>query len=180
MSKKIYTKTGDAGNTSLIGGTRVKKNDVRVETYGTLDELNAFLGLLKSNLKSEYLRNNILHIQQFLFELGAFIATDLSKKSPLLTQELIILEIKSLESQIDVMEHHLPELTNFIVPGIDNSEAICHVCRTVCRRLERRFCDILDDSELNNSVLIYINRLSDFLFILSRFIAFPDREKDFL
>lgn len=180
MSKKIYTKTGDSGYTSLIGGSRVKKNDLRVEAYGTLDELNAFLGLLKSNLNNVHLQDKIVHIQQFLFEIGAFVATDSIIKEPLISQELITNEIKNLESQIDVMEHHIPELTNFIVPGVDNREALCHVSRTVCRRLERRFCDLLDDSILDKLTLIYMNRLSDYLFILGRFIVSPNREKVFL
>ena len=170
MSKKVYTKTGDNGYTSLIGGRRVKKNDLRVEAYGTVDELNSFLGLLKSNLKNGEIQEEIHQIQQFLFDIAAFLATDLSEKAPLLSQKLIENQISSLENQIDVMEHQLPKSTNFIVPGSDNAEAICHVCRTVCRRLERRLCDISEDSELEKQVVIFINRMSDFLFVLARFL----------
>jgi len=178
--KKIYTKTGDTGITSLIGGTRVSKNDLRIEAYGTVDELNSFLGLLRTYIEKEDIQEEIIQIQYFLFDIGAFLATDSAKKEPLLSQELVRNQILVLENKIDVMQHQLPDLNKFIVPGGLNGVAMCHVCRTVCRRLERRLCDILKDSESEKLILKYVNRLSDFLFIFGRFISFSNGEEDFL
>jgi cob(I)alamin adenosyltransferase len=177
---KIYTKSGDKGKTSLIGGTRVLKNDKRIEAYGTLDELNSFLGLLRNDIESEDLNLFILNVQRFLFKVGAYLATDFSKVEIILKQEDIKPQILILEKKIDEIEERLPKLSNFIVPGGKNGAAVCHICRTVTRRLERRLLDAEITHPVNMEVLIYVNRLSDFLFVLGRFFAFNNNEEVFL
>lgn len=177
MSKKVYTKTGDKGFTSLIGGTRVKKSDLRIEAYGTLDELNSYLGLLRNSIENSEIHEKIRQIQCYLFELGAFLATDSSKITPILSIRALQKHIVGIEQEIDVMEHKLPILNEFVIPGDSFSESISHVSRTVCRRLERRLCVVLGDSDIEKMVLIYFNRLSDFLFVLGRFLVFMNNNK---
>lgn len=171
---KIYTKTGDDGTTGLVGGSRVKKFDLRLEAYGTVDELNASIGVLRSaNLSGEVVE--ILNkIQNKLFNIGSQLASD--EKGENFTVNLAITEenIKELEDSIDLFQSQLPELTHFILPGGSFSSAHCHVARTVCRRAERRILEFAEHSKVSTETLIYINRLSDFLFVLSRKLAFED------
>ncbi|MGC9353878.1 MAG: cob(I)yrinic acid a,c-diamide adenosyltransferase [Mariniphaga sp.] len=165
---KIYTKTGDDGSTGLVGGTRVKKYDVRLEAYGTVDELNAAIGVIRSYNIPENLGKMLVEIQNKLFNIGSRLASD--KKGEEFTKKLSITEnhISFLEKAIDEIEEELPELTHFILPGGDLAAAQCHVARTVCRRAERRILEFAETSRVEPETLKYMNRLSDFLFVLAR------------
>jgi cob(I)alamin adenosyltransferase len=165
---KIYTKTGDDGSTGLLGGTRVKKYDVRLEAYGTVDELNAAIGVIRSYNIPENPGKMLVEIQNKLFNIGSRLASD--KKGEEFTKKLSITEnhISFLEKAIDEMEEELPELTHFILPGGDLSAAQCHVARTVCRRAERRILEFSETEKVEPETLKYMNRLSDFLFVLAR------------
>lgn len=176
----IYTKTGDKGETALIGGTRVSKSDLRLETYGTADELNSFVGLLRAqNLPSE--TDIILHeIQNRLFTLGAYLATDQNVCSIKPEGTLKPEYTEYLEKKIDLFSENLPPMQGFILPTGNQSVALCHVCRTITRRLERKIVAFKQYNKVDNSVLEYINRLSDFFFVLSRKLAIDDHCKIFL
>ena len=168
---KLYTKTGDKGQTGLIGGTRVPKNDIRLEAYGTVDELNSFIGLLTTYEIPEKDINTLRHIQSRLFTIGSYLATDTSKVQ---IQQVSILEqndISYLEQEIDRFDEILPALSSFILPGGSQVGALCHVCRTVTRRTERRLFDMNEHYIIDNQILIYFNRLSDYFFALSRFLT---------
>lgn len=164
----VYTKTGDEGMTSLVGGKRVRKTDARLEAYGTVDELNAQLGLLASYLNNPTDLDRIIKVQNKLFSVGSYLATD--QNTTVLRPESIInlADISFLERAIDEMDDLLPPLTNFILPGGSRGAAVCHICRTVCRRAERRILVLSEEHEVNPAITTYINRLSDFLFVLSR------------
>jgi len=171
---KIYTKTGDDGTTGLIGGSRVKKYDSRLEAYGTIDELNASIGVLRSANLPEKVVEILNKIQNKLFNIGSLLASD--EKGQAFTSGLAITEndIKTLEKAIDEYQSQLPELTHFIIPGGDFSSAQCHVARTVCRRAERRILEFAEHSKVHSEIIVYINRLSDFFFVLSRKLAFDN------
>jgi cob(I)alamin adenosyltransferase len=176
MSKeiKIYTKTGDDGTTGLIGGSRVKKYDLRLEAYGTVDELNATIGVLRSAKLPADVVEVLSKIQNKLFNIGSLLASD--EKGEAFTASLAITEsdIQIVEKAIDSYQNQLPELTNFIIPGGDFSSAQCHVARTVCRRAERRILEFAEHSKVQPEIVIYVNRLSDFFFVLSRKLAFDN------
>jgi cob(I)alamin adenosyltransferase len=161
---KIYTKTGDDGETGLFGGTRVRKNDPRVEAYGTIDELNAILGVVRSTDLSPELHAGIRDIQNELFVLGAEVACVPEKLESLKMKLIDESRISALEALIDENEQHLPPLTQFILPDGSHAGAFLHLARTVARRAERHCLDL----ELRAEVLIYLNRLSDCLFVLAR------------
>ncbi len=165
---KIYTKTGDDGTTGLVGGSRVKKFDIRLEAYGTVDELNATLGVLRSMSVSESDKLLIIEIQNKLFNIGSRLASD--EKGEAYTANLAITDenIELLEKAIDNFEKDLPELTHFILPGGDSLSAQCHVARTVCRRAERRVLEFASEISTHINTVKYLNRLSDLLFVLSR------------
>lgn len=169
---KIYTKTGDDGTTGLVGGSRVKKFDVRLEAYGTVDELNAAIGLLRGYSTNEEIETLLIHIQNKLFNIGARLATD--TKGADLTANLAITEshTKVLEDAIDKYQAELPKLNHFILPGGEPAVAQCHVARTVCRRAERRILEFAEQSPVQSETIKYINRLSDLLFVLSRKMAY--------
>lgn len=168
---KLYTKTGDKGQTGLIGGSRVMKNDIRIETYGTVDELNSFVGLLTcQDIEAQdlaFLRT----VQHQLFTIGSYLATDTTKVE--LSAASILKEdaINAIELEIDRIVAQLPELKFFVLPGGSQSGALCHVCRTITRRTERRLFDMKDIYNVENRVVVYFNRLSDYFFALSRFYA---------
>ncbi len=176
---KIYTKTGDKGTTSLIGGTRVEKNHYRLEAYGTIDELNSFLGLLRSKTKEEPVKEIILDIQNTLFSVGAYLA--LEKNTKKIPDYAIISaeKVTKLEEIIDKIQDNLPKLTNFIIYGEDELSAICHVCRAVSRRAERNITTVNQEDKVDDNLLKYINRLSDFLFILARYYTKTEGKEDF-
>jgi cob(I)alamin adenosyltransferase len=170
MSWKIYTKTGDKGKTALIGGTRVPKYDERIEAYGTLDELNAFVGLLRDHSVDEHAKKILLEIQRRLFDAESLLAHDQNKKVnnlPELKEE----DVRLLEEEIDQMNEQLPALTAFILPGGHPVVSYCHVCRTVCRRAERLTIKIAEKYEVSALVIQYLNRLSDYFFVLGRKFA---------
>jgi cob(I)alamin adenosyltransferase len=168
---KIYTKTGDDGTTGLVGGTRVKKQDPRLEAYGTIDELNASLGVVRSFPIPEDLKDILEEIQNRLFNIGSRLASD--EKGEVITSRLSVTEanLVYLEKKIDLMEEELPELTQFILPGGDMAAAQCHVARTVCRRAERRILEFSEQGKVEPEIIRYMNRLSDFLFVLSRTLS---------
>jgi cob(I)alamin adenosyltransferase len=176
---KIYTRTGDKGMTSLVGGQRVEKTNVRLEAYGTVDELNAHLGLLDAHLATEKEKRYLHLIQNQLFVLGAYLATDFSKELSFNVQKITPKMIEFLEKAIDEMNLEVPEVRAFILPKGTVAAATCHVCRTVCRKAERRMLALHEINPLETEALSYINRLSDFLFILSRKINFLAHNDDF-
>ncbi|MDH5396680.1 MAG: cob(I)yrinic acid a,c-diamide adenosyltransferase [Cyclobacteriaceae bacterium] len=163
---KIYTKKGDKGDTGLYGGERIPKSDIRVEAYGTVDELNAYLGLLCTSDNPAIEKEVIFAIQNHLFNLGAYLAATIQKQAEIagIKQE----DVRFLEQQIDAAEEHLPPLRAFILPGGNTSAAYCHIARTVCRRAERLAVSLHQKSPLKPEVIQYLNRLSDYLFVLSR------------
>lgn len=167
---KIYTKTGDKGKTGLLGGTRVDKHALRIEAYGTLDELNAWVGLLISHTGENEKRKKILaHIQDRLFTLGALLAADPEKnkmKLPTLNES----DWEILETEMDDMTGRLPELKSFILPGGSELASFSHLARTVCRRAERCVTRLAATEQVDTSGIIYLNRLSDYFFVLSRMI----------
>lgn len=165
---KVYTKTGDKGTTSLVGGTRVAKTHVRLDAYGTIDELSSNLGLLYTYLTDEGDKKILLHIQHKLFTLGAYLATDTTQTTLRVEAQISQENILKIEQDIDAMTALLPELKAFILPGGSRESAICHVCRTVCRRAERAILEIQKEHEVDELVIAYVNRLSDYLFVLAR------------
>lgn len=158
---KIYTKTGDKGMTSLVGGKRVEKDDARVQAYGTLDELQSFVGMLASATDEVQLED----VQRILFKIGGYLASE-DATSAGVSDETIV----RLEQWIDRLSEELPPLRTFIIPGGTMAASICHVCRTVCRRAERRMITLRRtvDVGLDDNAFIYINRLSDYFFLLAR------------
>ena len=163
---KIYTKTGDNGTTSLIGGTRVQKNDPRLECYGTIDELNSYLGLIRDNYSSQDIQYQLLTIQQKLFIISAEIANDKPQKTNI--SSISEADILSLEEIIDGISEELPPQKSFIIPGGHPVSSYCQIARTVCRRAERAIYNIPLEKRPSMLSTIYINRLSDYLFILAR------------
>jgi cob(I)alamin adenosyltransferase len=166
---KIYTKTGDAGQTSLVGGQRVKKCCQRLEAYGTIDELNSHIGLLITYCNDEADKGFLLNVQRTLFVVGGYLATDNAQREVRpgnIVSEQMVAEV---ESEIDRIQQTLPALRLFILPGGSRAAAVAHVCRTVCRRGEREILRLVDTgAEVDTPVLAYVNRLSDYLFVLSR------------
>lgn len=168
---KIYTKTGDKGMTSLIGGKRVPKNSVRLESYGTVDELNSYLGMIRSFSLDKVVTDELIQIQSRLFDVGGHLATD-PEDQPLKMQLGVKgSDIEILEKAIDRMDAEVPPMKYFVLPGGNQQISFCHIARTVCRRAERRILDLTVEAEVDDLVIKYINRLSDYLFILSRKIA---------
>src|SRR4051812_46450819 len=164
---KIYTKTGDKGETSLLGVTRVPKNDVRIESYGTIDELNSFIGLIRDQNIDNESRTALIEIQDRLFTIGSYLASDPGKskvKIPQLKEE----DVTFLEKEIDKMNETLPEMRSFVLPGGHTTVSYCHIARCVCRRAERLTIHLSEESFVAELVIKYLNRLSDYLFVLSR------------
>jgi len=166
---KIYTKTGDKGQTSLIGGTRVPKHHLRIETYGTVDELNSHIGLVRDTFQHHHSQEILKLIQDRLFTIGASLASD-PEKSKMKIPDLLEADVELLEKEIDAMNEVLPELKNFILPGGHAVASYCHIARCVCRRAERLSVHLSENEFVDEKVIIYLNRLSDYLFVLARFI----------
>lgn len=175
---KIYTKTGDKGETSLIGGTRVPKYNERIEAYGTLDELNSFIGHLRDQLTDRHIREVLLRIQENLFTAESVLATDPGVEVQRSLPQLSEIQVTELELEIDAMNLHLPVLSSFILPGGHPLVSLCHVCRTICRRGERIIIKLAAEAEVNEILVKYINRLSDYLFVLAREIAYLNNIQD--
>ncbi len=174
---KIYTKKGDKGGTSLFGGTRVRKDNIRIEAYGTVDELNAYIGHLHDQEISENHKAVLLKIQKQLFNLGSILSFD-GEKEKINLLEITKSDIQLLENEIDKMESGLPPLKDFILPSGHIISSLCHISRTVCRRAERRVVELSNSVEINATCLGYLNRLSDYLFVLSRLILQENNGKE--
>ena len=171
---KIYTKTGDKGETSLIGGTRVPKYHLRIESYGTIDELNSWIGIIRDQGIDDHSITVLLEIQDRLFTIGSSLASDPEKSIPKHRKKIPDLtadDITLLEKEIDRMNDHLPELRSFILPGGNNTISFCHLARCVCRRAERLVVHLAVESVVDEKVIVYLNRLSDYLFVLARWMA---------
>ncbi|WP_100611938.1 cob(I)yrinic acid a,c-diamide adenosyltransferase [Confluentibacter lentus] len=175
---KIYTKTGDTGTTALFGGTRVPKHHIRIESYGTIDELNSHLGLIRDQDIDSLYKDILINIQDKLFTVGAILATDPEKailkngKERLNIQKISDEDIELLEQEIDSMNDVLPPMTHFVLPGGHQTVSFCHITRCVCRRAERLTAALNDLEPVEPNALIYLNRLSDYLFVLARKLTY--------
>lgn len=172
MTMKIYTKTGDKGTTSLIGGVKVPKSHLRIEAYGTVDELNSWIGFVNDQINDSEIKNLLKEIQDRLFTIGSSLACDPDKEPKLKIPDLKETDINLLETEIDKMNESLPVMKSFILPGGHPAVSSTHIARCVCRRAER-LCVSIQENKLfiDPLVLKYLNRLSDYLFVLARFIA---------
>lgn len=180
---KIYTKTGDKGKTSLFDGTRVRKDNIRVDAYGTLDELNSMLGFSISQLseKKEFVSFvvKLRHIQNDLFDMGAMLANPSTNTAQEKKQaEYLEKQVKEMERDIDNFSSEVPEQLTFILPGSSSAGASLHVCRTICRRAERRIITLTDEINILPEFIKYINRLSDFLFAASRWVNHKENQEE--
>ena len=167
---KIYTKKGDEGTTSLFGGSRLPKHHIRIESYGSVDELNSFIGLVRDHLRDTAVRVELKNIQETLFTIGSHLAADPSKEN-LWLPEIKTSEVELLEKGIDRMEESLEPLKNFILPGGHPVVSYCHVVRCVCRRAERNVVALSEINEIAPILIQYLNRLSDYFFVLARFLG---------
>lgn len=173
MAMKIYTKTGDKGTTSLIGGTKVPKSHLRIEAYGTVDELNSCIGLCKDLLSDEPGKKILLEVQDRLFTIGSSLACDPIKEPKMRIPDLKEMDVELLEKEMDRMSETLPPMKNFILPGGHPTVSHLHITRCVCRRAERCCVRLeLESLEVEEIIIKYLNRLSDYLFVLSRFTGF--------
>jgi cob(I)alamin adenosyltransferase len=164
---KIYTKKGDKGETSLLGGTRVAKSHVRIESYGTVDELNSWIGLIRDQQIDSGTKKNLILIQDRLFTIGSHLASDPTKsgiKIPDIKEE----DVTALEKEMDTMNEVLPEMRSFVLPGGHTTVSYCHIARCVCRRAERCTVHLASQEKVEDIIIKYLNRLSDYLFVLSR------------
>jgi cob(I)alamin adenosyltransferase len=168
---KIYTKTGDQGLTSLIGGTRVPKSSLRIDCYGTVDELNSYLGLLRDQEVNTPRRALLKEIQDRLFTIGSHLATDPAQDVHKRLPDLHAADVALLEAEMDRLDEALPPLREFVLPGGHPAVSFAHVARCVCRRAERLAVHLREESPVEDLVVMYLNRLSDFLFVLSRAMA---------
>jgi cob(I)alamin adenosyltransferase len=175
---KVYTKTGDKGTTALFGGTRVPKHHIRIESYGTVDELNSHIGLIRDQEINSLYKNVLIEVQDRLFTVGAILATppekETLKNGEKRLQNLGIIEsdIEFLEKEIDSMENNLPPMTHFVLPGGHTTVSYCHIARCVCRRAERLSTHLNEIEPTDELVIKYLNRLSDYLFVLARKLSF--------
>lgn len=171
---KIYTKTGDKGTTALFGGTRVPKHHIRIESYGTVDELNSYIGLVRDQKIDSHHQEMLMKIQDRLFTIGAILATDPNKAILKSGQERLNIpkisseDIEKLEKEMDRMNEDLPTMTHFVLPGGHQTVSFCHIARCVCRRAERLATALYEIEPFQNETLMYLNRLSDYLFVLAR------------
>jgi cob(I)alamin adenosyltransferase len=167
---KIYTKTGDKGETGLFGGERVSKDSLRISAYGTIDELNSVIGLAITEVGDKSVKENLLKIQNQLFVVGSDLATPEDEKTKKLNiQRTPASYYADIEKMIDEYDEQLEELRNFILPGGSKGAAMLHVCRTICRRAEREVVALKNSVTIGENIIIFLNRLSDLLFVLSRF-----------
>ena len=173
MAAKIYTKTGDLGKTSLIGGTRVPKSHLRIESYGTVDELNSFIGFLDDQLQDERSKKTLREIQDRLFTIGSSLACDPEKEPKMTLPDLREQDIQLLEMEIDEMNTVLKPMRAFVLPGGSMAISTAHIVRCVCRRAERNCVNMMEHEMFIEPLVVkYLNRLSDYLFVLARYIAF--------
>jgi cob(I)alamin adenosyltransferase len=181
---KIYTKTGDKGETSLFGGTRVPKYHLRIEAYGTIDELNSYLGLIRDQKIDQHSADILIVIQNKLFTLGAMLATPPEKtflksgKERLNINKINTEAVALLENEIDTMNETLPAMTHFVLPGGHTTVSFCHIARCICRKAERITTQLSTESEIDEQILIYLNRLSDYLFVLARKLTYDNKAQE--
>jgi cob(I)alamin adenosyltransferase len=181
---KIYTKTGDKGTTALFGGTRVPKHHIRIESYGTVDELNSHLGLIRDQEINSQYQEMLIHIQDKLFTVGAILATDPDKailksgKERLNIPKISSEDILLLEKEMDAMNESLPPMTHFVLPGGHQTVSFCHIARCVCRRAERLATALNELEPFDPNTLMYLNRLSDYLFVLARKLSYDLQAKE--
>ena len=169
MTKSLlYTKSGDKGKTSLVGGTRVKKTDIRLEAYGTIDELNSFIGWLNCDVKDEETNRFFSFLQHKLFAVGSYLATETERIPPKAASIITDGDIEKIEKEIDRIDNNLPRLNRFILPGGNETAARAHICRTISRRAERNVYRVAEELPVADFVLIFLNRLSDYFFVLAR------------
>lgn len=171
----VYTRTGDVGTTSLVGGTRVSKTHLRLEAYGTIDELNAYVGWLVTYVADEACRTFLQQVQNALFIAGAQLATETEQEGGV---QIMAPMVEEVERQIDAIDSQLPRQRAFILPGGSRGAALCHVCRTVCRRAERRVLSLAEQTKVEQELLSYLNRLSDYFFVLSRKMNMDDEKEE--
>jgi cob(I)alamin adenosyltransferase len=171
MALRIYTKTGDKGETSLIGGTRLPKHHIRIEAYGNVDELNSWVGLLRDQAIDANSVKILIETQDRLFTIGSLLASDPEKDTKMKLPEIRESDITLLEKEIDAMEAGLPAMKSFVLPGGHTIVSYCHVARCVCRRAERSVLRLAENEKVDELVYKYLNRLSDYLFVLSRKLA---------
>jgi len=174
---KIYTKTGDKGYTSLIGGTRVPKHHLRIESYGTVDELNSYIGLIRDQDVLREDKDILKEIQDRLFTIGSTLASD-PEKSRMKIPDLLDTDIEMLEQQMDEINSFLPPLKHFILPGGNVIASYCHIARCVCRRAERQAVHLAESEFVDEKVIVYLNRLSDYLFTLGRKVVFNNKNEE--
>lgn len=178
MKSQLYTRSGDDGTTSLVGGQRVKKNSDRLEAYGMIDELSSFLGAIASDKNSnEEVKGQIREIQNELFNLGSYLAT-LPEGKDTHCESLTPAKLQTLEQWIDTLDEQTPKIRNFVLPGGSDLASKAHIARTVCRRTERAIVALADAEPVDANVVKYINRLSDYLFILARYFNFMQGERE--
>lgn len=175
---KIYTGTGDNGSTGLIKGDRVPKSDIRINTYGTIDELNASIGISITEIISKEIKSSLLSIQNELFDLGSDLASPRKFENNARIKRMDDSDVRNLEKLIDQYQEKLPELTEFILPGGTRGSAHLHLARTICRRAERLAVDLAAKEDIGPSIIKYLNRLSDLLFVLSRFENYANDTAD--
>lgn len=178
MKSMVYTRTGDKGITSLVGGQRVAKSDIRLESYGTVDELNSHIGLLISLLHNAHDAEVLTRIQKLLFVVGSNLATDQSNTELKAASVIHADDILLLEHEIDIIDEALPQLRAFVLPGGCQASGQCHVCRTICRRAERRILSLREQAEVQPELLQFINRLSDYLFVLARKLNIDEKKPE--
>lgn len=171
MSIKIYTKTGDKGTTSLIGGTKVSKADLRIEAYGTVDELNSYIGLCKDVINEDITGRVLQEVQDRLFTIGAALACDPEKNIKMAIPDLLEEDCRYLEQEIDKMDTQLPVMKSFILPGGHIAVSHLHIARCVCRRAERTCIRLTEAHPIEPLIVKYLNRLSDYLFVLARYVG---------
>lgn len=167
---KIYTRKGDSGTTGIIGGTRLPKHHIRIESYGTVDELNSYIGLLRDIIKDQAIIAVLLEVQDRLFTIGSHLASD-PEKSNMQLPQLFESDVQYLEASIDQMDEELPPMKSFVLPGGHVSVSHCHIARCVCRRAERNIAHLAEHEPVEALINTYMNRLSDYLFVLSRKLA---------
>ena len=168
----IYTKTGDNGTTSLVGGVRVSKTHVRLEAYGTIDELNSGIGMLVSIIEINEDKELLQFVQHKLFSLGSYLATDTNQTKLNIASNIGEEDVFKIENSIDSIDAQLPQLKGFILPGGTCAAAVAHVCRTVCRRTERCILALAETTEIDRVIIEYVNRLSDYFYVLARKLNF--------
>ena len=175
---KVYTRTGDQGETSLVGGVRIKKSNIRLEAYGTVDELSAHLGMLVAMMKNGEEREFVIRVQNNLFNVCTHLATDQSQTPLYPSAHLADCEIAALEQRIDNLMKQLPERQGFVLPGGVPAACQAHICRTVCRRAERRIAALAEEAQIAPEMQQFVNRLSDYLFVLAKIINFNEGKSE--